>query len=277
MLCNLDHLNQRLLLAHRVWLFLDYDGTLADLADTPEQVIPNRGLIRLLTGLAGDRHLRSAVISGRSLGQLRTLLPVPGMLLAGSYGIELQLPDGTLLERLDYAVIRPTLDNVKPRWADLISSRRGFFLEDKGWTLALHARFACDSKAEEVLECARQLAHASLSLAPLRLQGGHKFLEICPRLANKGTAVEYLLEQYAWPGALPVYVGDDDKDEDAFEVIKARSGLALLVSRQVRASRADCRLESPRAVRRWLRMLAARLRRRTTPAMVVIGLRGMLI
>jgi trehalose-phosphatase len=82
--------------------------------------------------------------------------------------------------------------------------------------------------------------------------GGHKFLEISPKLAHKGQTVKYLLENYSWPGSLPLYLGDDDKDEEAFGVIKSQGGFAILIARQPRRTKADCRLESPQVVRHWL-------------------------
>jgi trehalose 6-phosphate phosphatase len=257
MLCSSEKLNQRLAQAEGVRLFLDYDGTLADFAPTPEHVNPDPALINLLTKLAQDPRFRIAVVSGRRLTHVRSLLPVPGVLLAGTYGIELQTPDGKRIDRVSYDVIRPRLDDLKPRWEQLIASREGFFLEDKGWALALHARFAAEDEAERLLDEARRMASEAASSGSFRLLGGHKFLEIGPRLAHKGRAVEYLLERYPWPGTLPVYVGDDDKDEEAFGVIKAHGGIAVLVASELRNTQADCRFESPQAVRQWLETLRA--------------------
>jgi trehalose-phosphatase len=248
-------ISERISRAERLWLFLDYDGTLADFAPTPEHVDPDPELLELLAGLAGLPDLRLAVVSGRRLGHVQKLVPVPGILLAGTYGIELQTAEGERIDRLDHATVRPTLDAVKPAWADLIDGREGFFLEDKGWALALHARFAGEAEAESVLATARRIAvTATREAAPelFRLLGGHKFLEIGPRLAHKGRAVAYLLDRDPWPGALPVYLGDDDKDEEAFGVIKARGGIAILVAREPRETGADFRLASPQEARRWL-------------------------
>jgi trehalose-phosphatase len=258
MLCAPDLVNKRLAQADRVWLFLDYDGTLADFAPTPGQVDLDLEVIDVLTRLVQQPDIRIAVVSGRRLGQVRLLLPVPGVLLAGTYGIELQTPGGRRIERVSSDTIRPVLDGLKPRWEGLIAGREGFFLEDKYWALALHARFAEDGEANIVLEEARRMAAEAASAGPLRLLGGHKFLEIGPRLANKGQTVAYLLDHYPWPGALPIYLGDDDKDEEAFGVIKARGGMAILVAREPRNTQADCRLESPQAARHWLQTLETR-------------------
>ncbi len=249
---------QRLAGSQRLQLFLDYDGTLAEFAPTPEYVEPDPALLSLIGRLVRDPRLRVAVVSGRRLEHVQKLVPVPGVLLAGTYGIELRTPDGQRQNRLDYQQVRPALEDLKPRWAALIAGRDGFFLEDKGWALALHARFAADAEADAVLGTARRLAEASREAAGTelyRLLGGHKFLEIGPRLAHKGQTVDYLLDCYPWDGALPVYLGDDDKDEEAFGVIQDRGGIAIVVAPQPRSTQADLRLESPQAARRWLASL----------------------
>ena len=249
---------ERLAQAERIRLFLDYDGTLADFAPTPEHVNPDPELVALIHRLARHPQFRVAVVSGRRLAHVQELVPVPGVLLAGTYGVELQTPEGARIDRLDYDSVRPTLDTLKPRWTDLIAGRVGYFLEDKGWALALHARFADEAESTRVLAGARRLAEAAMRQAApglFRLLGGHKFLEIGPALAHKGLAVAYLLDQFPWHGALPLYLGDDDKDEEAFGVIKARGGMAVVVAREPRETEADLRLGSPRAARGWLERL----------------------
>jgi trehalose-phosphatase len=251
-------IQKRLGRAPRLWLFLDYDGTLADFAPTPEEIVPDPDLEDLLARLAQEPRIRPAIISGRRLSHVQKLVPVPGILLAGTYGIELQTPEGERIDRLPFQEIRPTLAHLKPRWVELLAGREGFFLEDKGWALALHARFADGKETDHVLSRARRSAlEAMEERAPglFRLLGGHKFLEIGPRLAHKGRTVDYLLEQYPWPGALPLYLGDDDKDEEAFGVIKARGGIAVVVASEPRETQADLRLPTPLAARHWLEML----------------------
>lgn len=253
-----EELAQRLAAAEKLWLFLDYDGTLADFAPTPEHVHPDPALVALISQLARHPRFRVGVVSGRRLSHVKSLVPVPGVLLAGTYGVELQTAEGERIARLDYEGVRPVLDALKPRWTGLIDTRQDFFLEDKGWALALHARFAARDDAEQVLGNARHLALAAMEdadPATFRLLGGHRFLEIGPRLAHKGLTVTYILARYPWPGALPLYLGDDDKDEEAFGVIKARGGIAVVVAAEPRLTEADLRLESPQAARYWLESL----------------------
>jgi trehalose-phosphatase len=252
MVCALESVKRHMRQEKRLWLFLDYDGTLADFAPTPEHVCPDPELIDLLTHLVQHPHIRVAVVSGRRLHHVEQLVPVPGVFLAGTYGIELRTPSGKRCNRLDYDEIRSTLSSLKPAWSELIAGREGFFLEDKGWALALHARFASAEEAQEVLESARHMTDGQVSQERFRLLGGHRFLEIVPRGAHKGQTVAYLLDTYPWLGALVVYLGDDDKDEEAFGVVRDRGGIAVLVASEPRDTRADCRLKSPQAARRWL-------------------------
>jgi trehalose 6-phosphate phosphatase len=265
---SLTSIDQRLAAAERLWLFLDYDGTLADFAPTPDHVTPDPEVVGLLARLVQQPRILVAVVSGRRLNHVEILVPVPGILLAGTYGVELRLPNEKRIERVPYHTIRPTLDSLKPRWEALIANHHGFFLEDKGWALALHARFAADDETEQVLTTARHMATIAAEDAPadrFRILGGHKFLEIGPRLAHKGRTIDYLLDHYPVPGTLPVYMGDDDKDEEAFGAIQARGGIAILVAAEPRDSVADLRLESPQAARRWLETLLARQGIRTSP------------
>jgi trehalose-phosphatase len=143
---------------------------------------------------------------------------------------------------------------LKPRWQALIEDQPGFYLEDKGWALAIHARHASEADADRLLSEARRILDRS-NWPHCRILDGQRFLEICPQSANKGLTVKYLLERYPWPEALLVYAGDDDKDEEAFEVIQQHGGLTVKVTHanpQPGTTRADFLLASPAEVRRWL-------------------------
>ena len=253
-----DGVKRRIRRAERLRLFLDYDGTLAEFAPTPEHVEPDPEVISILRKLADHPGIRPMVISGRRLAHVKRLLPVPEVLLAGTYGVELRLPTGEDVERIDHAEVRPVLELIKRRWEAIIAEEDGFFLEDKGWALAIHGRYAAAAEAEDVLGEAKAETEAMLTGAPpelFRILGGHKFLEVGPTLAHKGQTVDYLLERYPWPGALPLYVGDDDKDEEAFSVIHAHGGLAIRVCESSCETAADGRLRSPEEARHWLRKL----------------------
>ncbi|HZW02991.1 MAG TPA: trehalose-phosphatase, partial [Anaerolineaceae bacterium] len=177
--------DQKIFSADRIWLFLDYDGTVADFALTPDHIEPDPELIRLIQRLSENPFIRVTMISGRRLEHIRKLLPVQGIWLAGTYGIEFQQPEGVEGYLIPYQEVRPIIEAVKPKLEDILSGKEGFYLEDKGWALAIHARFADDRQAAEVLEEARSAMEAVRKPDQFRILGGHKFIEIGPRAAHK--------------------------------------------------------------------------------------------
>jgi len=242
--------------AENLRLFLDYDGTLADFAPTPDEIFPDQQLIDLLKKLSAHPGIQLAVISGRRLDHIRKLIPLQGILLAGTYGIEILEPSGKPIHRVSFASIRPALEDIKPRWLELVRTHPEIYLEDKGWALALHAKYLDSDNAVKVLEQARKFTMADDFPTELfRVLGGHKFLEVAPRLANKGSTMRFLLNRSPLNGFLPIYIGDDDKDEEAFKVIIENSGVAIKVGLQSQATIAQLRLESPQAVRKFLASL----------------------
>ena len=252
---NKEDLLKWMLQAKYLWLFLDYDGTLADFAPTPDHIVPDPVVIQLLEQLAKIPSVRITVISGRRLKDIQTLLPVKRIFKAGTYGIELIQPTDEVTYRVEYENIRPHLDVVKPQWEQLIQNKNGFFLEDKGWTLALHARFANDTDAGDVIAKAKNIASNELPRDIFHILGGHKFLEIAPKLANKKDSVSYLLEEFPLPEAELLYFGDDDKDENAFPVIHSHQGYAVKVIHPAQESKpttADVILHSPAETIQWL-------------------------
>jgi trehalose 6-phosphate phosphatase len=255
---SLPELTEWVLQSRCLWLFLDYDGTLVEFSPTPAQVELHPEAIHVLQRLARLETRRLAIVSGRSMEDIRRLVPVDGIFLAGTYGLELFTPDGELINRVDYASIRPILERVKADWRELIGDRPGFYLEDKGCALALHARYATQEDARHVLTAARQ-AITPASLGDLfNLVCTSRFLEIAPFLANKKEAVLYLLAHYPFPGARLLYIGDDDRDEEAYPAIQAHQGAAVKVTSAANAAkptRADFLFSSPAETLRWLERL----------------------
>ncbi|NLG96955.1 MAG: trehalose-phosphatase [Chloroflexi bacterium] len=243
----------------RLWLFLDYDGTLAEFAPTPDTILPDEELIDLLTRLANyPDHLRVVIMSGRRYKHIEALLPVRGILLAGTYGIEFKTWEGEQVRLIDFESERPFLDQVKKHWKSIVEANPRVYLEDKGYSLALHARRLSDQEARKVIDDAKQYARDVVARGTFRMMGGYKFLEVAPTIANKGQSVATLLKRFPWPNADLVFFGDDDKDEEAFQVIKKHGGTAILAG-PARPTLADWRVDGPAQVREWLCIFLERL------------------
>lgn len=236
----------------KAFLFLDYDGTLAKFAPNPDVILPDAELIGILNEVKQHNNIRVAIISGRKLGHIRALVPISGIWLAGSYGIEMVDPHGNEIHLLEFDTLRPGLEIVKPFWHELMNGRKGFYLEDKGWSLAIHANGSDQREVATVLEKA-----GLIEVPPgFHLKSTHNFVEICPPTADKGLAVEYILETEQFKNALPIFLGDDPRDEDAFKKVRSMDGLGILISEKERQTQAVFCLENPDEVRKWLQAIA---------------------
>ncbi|WP_376792471.1 trehalose-phosphatase [Thermoflexus sp.] len=237
----------------RLVLFLDYDGTLVPIARTPAEAQPDGELLGLLADLARAPTFDPILLSGRPLAALEAMLPVPGLTLAGTYGVEIRRGGRTIVRGADPAQVRHVVEQVKAEWECLTWGRSGFLLEDKGLAIALHARWAEPAEADLVLEAARAVVMPLLLPHHFRILTGDRFLEVAPAAAHKGQAVDWVLDQIRNPNALPVYFGDDDKDEEAFAVVRRRGGIPIGVGERFPLRSALGHLPSPEDVRVWLR------------------------
>ena len=145
------------------------------------------------------------------------------------------------------------MDELKPRWQALIEGKNGFYLEDKGWALAIHARNAEEKQGLQVLESAEKMLTKDVLGEHFQKIHSYRFLEIGPHNADKGHALRYLFDKFHWVGAIPIYIGDDDKDEEAFQAINEHDGVSILVSKEPRETKAKYILDSPVEVHQWLK------------------------
>jgi trehalose 6-phosphate phosphatase len=244
-------LAKRLLKVAQVFLMLDYDGTLVPLAPTPAQARPSAELLRILKKLGGLPHYKVAVISGRTLSDLANLLPVPGIFLIGGHGVEVRSPAGEVTYLLDHKHITKIINKLEQLARYCLNDKKGFLLENKGYSLALHYRLAQPSMVQGVLNKFMELSKPLVKKHDLNILLGKKVLEIRPSAIHKGKAVSYLQQLY--PHSLAVYFGDDTTDEDAFRALK--EGLSILVSPRNRVSAAKFKLNSPLEVLKFLTFL----------------------
>ncbi|WP_439596944.1 trehalose-phosphatase [Falsiroseomonas sp.] len=223
-------------------LFLDFDGTLVEIAERPDAVVVPAELPRMLERLANQLDGALAIVSGRPLAELDHLLPV-AIAKAGSHGAELRpLPDG--------GTEGPALPSPPAAWrarADLLlQSFPNAFIEDKTHGFVLHFRQAPEAgpAARALLESLVAEAPDSFALLPARMAW-----EVTPRGANKGTAVASLMARHPFAGRVPVFVGDDVTDEAGMAVARAAGGLGL---------RLQDVFGTPDVFRGWLATLEAR-------------------
>ncbi len=225
-------------------LFLDFDGTLVDLVDRPDQVVADPELRALLADLDTRMEGRLAVISGRSIAQLDAMLGAVAqqLALAGSHGCE-QRHQGELSQPERPA----SLDRAAERLIPFVDRHPGALIETKSYGVALHYRLRPEAEEEAAalaVELARDLG--------LQLQAGKMMVELRVPGCDKGDAVRRLTAQAPMKGSRPIVIGDDRTDENAFLAAATMGGASILVG-PPRETAAQYRLDDPRAVRAWLR------------------------
>jgi trehalose 6-phosphate phosphatase len=228
-------------------LFLDFDGTLVELAETPDAISVPAELRPLLGRLRERLEGRLAIISGRSIANLESHLDCSGVAVSGSHGLELRLASG---ERIPLAA---PVDLAEPRdeIARFAAEAPGLLVEEKPASIALHYRKA---PAEE----GRVLGFMSALAARngLTVQSGKLVAELRPRGADKGDALRALMMEPPFAGARPFFMGDDLTDEDAFEAAALLGGGGILVGGE-RETAAKWRLGGVAEAAEWLARAAA--------------------
>jgi trehalose 6-phosphate phosphatase len=224
--------------------FLDVDGTLLDIADHPELIRVDAGLIDLLKALARAADGALALISGRPIADIDRLLADPGFCVAGQHGAERRDFSGTMHAR---EVPRAALEEARRRLALVAARHPALVLEDKGVNFALHFRSAPQLSAE-TQDAVRSLA--SELGGEFEVQLGKMVVELRPAGKDKGVAIAEFLDEAPFRGRAPVFVGDDLTDEIGFELINHVGGHSVKVGEGESVAR--WRLPDSAAVRAWL-------------------------
>ena len=242
-------LQKRIQAAKRKLLILDFDGTLAKIAKTPQEVVLKKNTRDFLAVLSRSPRYKLAVVSGRSLKNLQSFFHIKNVIFAGNHGLELtgeklSLPIQAKKARKLEALVWLLGEKLKEDFSRV----PGILIEDKNYTLSLHYRNVPREYApffkQEVDRFRKEYAHW-----PLVWKEGKKVWEVRPGIKwDKGNMALYLSKHF--PDALPVVIGDDVTDEDMFKALKHR-GITIRVGRSSRSA-ATYYLKSTKGVRKLL-------------------------
>ena len=245
---------ERALEGRQAAVFLDYDGTLTPIVDTPVQAVLS-GEMRETVRRLGDRCV-TAVVSGRGREDVQERVRLDNLFYAGTHGFDIVGPAGTGIHHQVGQEFLPTIEALDERLRGALAQVPGLLLETKDYSIAVHYRLV----EEEAVPGVEAVVDGLLQDYPrLRKTLGKRVFEIRPRFDwNKGKAVEWILQALGLdhPGVVPLYLGDDTTDEDAFEAV-AGKGMGILVADEPRPTAAGYRLAGDAEVERFLQRLTS--------------------
>ncbi len=232
-------------------LFLDYDGTLSPIVSDPSAATLVDGGAEALELVAAACPV--AVLSGRDLADIRTRVGTPGLWYAGSHGFELTGPDGTYHQNEAAAAYVPVLERAAAELRDSLAQIPGVRVEHKRFAVAVHYREVTPEHVGEIVTTTHKLGQR----AGLRVTTGRMLVELRPDIDwDKGTTLSWIRDRIDAAGSLlPIYIGDDLTDEDAFDAVHF-DGIGIIVRHDEdgdRKTAAHFTLQSPDQVRDLLR------------------------
>ena len=230
---------------------LDFDGTLSEIVSDPDAAILVDGAAKALENLAAQCPV--AIMSGRDLADIRDRVGLPGIWYAGSHGFELIGPDGSHHHNDAAAAAVPVLASAAVELSDELDHIPGARVEHKRYAVAVHYRNVSPQRVAEIIAT----THRHGQRHGLRVTGGRKVVELRPDIDwDKGTALAWIRDQIHQTGrVLPIYVGDDLTDEDAFDAVRF-NGIGVVVRHDEdgdRPTAAQFTLNNPAEVREFLR------------------------
>jgi trehalose-phosphatase len=219
----------------------------------------------ILKRISHHSLFKLAIISGRSLSEIKTLVGLENMTYAGNHGLEIECPPRycpkpspktTTFIHPIAKDFQPGLKRLEQRLRDRLASIDGVLIENKGLTLSIHYRLAKETAVKKIKKLFLEAIESGEVRDNLQITEGKKVLEVRPPVEwNKGKAIEWLLEIYGKLGSLPIFAGDDITDEDGFRVLRKVGGISIFVGEDTASSAADYYLDSPEQMRRWLEKL----------------------
>jgi trehalose 6-phosphate phosphatase len=229
-------------------LFLDVDGTLIELTDSPLETFADPELKALLNHVAERLGGALALVSGRSIEYLDALFSPLRLPAAGLHGVERRKASGALHGA---SFVDTQLTQARTAVNALVEAHPGTSVEDKGRTIAVHFRMAPQFEAfvrQSLTAIAEPLGKN------YHIQEGNMVLEIKPRGFTKATAIKAFMKEPPFSGRKPVFVGDDLTDQDGFRLVEDQGGISIAVGERVHG---QFRLDNASAVRGWLQEIAS--------------------
>ena len=230
-----DHSSQiynKILKSNSIVLFLDYDGTLVSFKNRPKEVKTPKKIKKIIRQLIKNPKIMVIIVTGRTLYDIKKLLNVNGLSFIALHGLQIETVSRFqyIWKQADQA--RLLVKSIKERMQTELEKEKGAFIEDKELTVVLHYRLLQTNRIQNTLNKFRKAVYYNDKKNIFEIINGEKVIEARPKGWNKGKAIEMFLAKHAKKkNILPIYIGDDITDEDAFKFLGKR-GVSIYVSNQ---------------------------------------------
>ena len=239
---------------HKILLLLDYDGTLSSITPRPDKAFIDRKIKKILTLLSKKNDVSIGIVSGRALTKIQKLVGIKNIYYVGNHGFEIKGPTVKYTHPA-YQQFKPNIKRIKKLLNKELSSIKGVIIEDKKLTVTVHHRLIKRKDLKRLTEIFKRTCAPFVSDRKIKLSCGKKSWEIRPPVKwDKGEAVKKILHKFPKKDILPIYLGDDVTDEDAFRVLK-KKGLSVFIGNPFKKSNAKYYLKSVSEVRLFLKKL----------------------
>ncbi len=248
------------LAGRRLAVFLDYDGVLTPIVDRPQDAVISESMRKVVQALA--LRCPVCVVSGRDRPVVQQLMGVDNLVVAGSHGFEIWSPRHGTIAHDAAAGFEDLIFEVAGRLRAEIESITGAVVEPKRASVAVHYRQVDPEHHAQVTAVVDELLVEYSG--QLKVTPGKMVYELQPKIDwHKGKAVLHLLQtlDLDTDDVVPLYLGDDITDEDAFRALAGR-GVGIVVGHPDdpevanRPTAADFVLKSTVEVEQFLNTLA---------------------
>jgi trehalose 6-phosphate phosphatase len=236
--------------ASNIALFLDFDGTISRIVPHPGDAEMDSEIRAVLERIAARADFTVALVSGRALSDIRERAGLNNVIYVGNHGLEIEAGE-TRFREPEAEALRRELKSVSLQLKLALADIEGLEIEDKGLTLSVHFRRVNQELHDWISKVAFDSVERSRSFVA---RMGNKVVEVRPQVSwNKGHALKWICQEVLPAAALPIYIGDDATDEDAFAAIP--EGITIKVGKEGCATEAQYILPDVSAVGRFLTWL----------------------
>jgi trehalose-phosphatase len=239
-----------------ILLLSDYDGTLTPIVSEPSKAVMTDSFRGVLRRLSRKENFTVGVVSGRQLKDVRKLVGIRTIYYAGNHGFEVKGP-GISFDHPANRIYKRYMDSIKKRMLREAAGIKGVIVEHKGASLSIHYRLVKEKDLGRLRDIFGKACAPYLDGGKIKVTRGKKVWEVrSPIKWDKGSAVGKIMKILRkGPRSLPMYLGDDKTDEDAFRFLEGRDSLTVFVGPNPQNSSARYYLKSPREVKEFLARL----------------------